>query len=171
MTKNTVQILIVTALVMGVTLSMGARDAAAANEVVVTDCGSARYPGPEEVVLFSDYAFGGTCWRLRLAHPADKTGLVRYVGWTTPVAIWNDAISSALIGSSVASLSLYWDGDYGYPVPGISNSGAGGCSFWSTSGGWFRGDWGFGGTEPWNSSDPCVKNFNDGLSSLIITLY
>jgi len=138
--------------------------------IVATDCGSARNPATEDVLLFEHANFGGRCWRLNLQNPSavGRAGSLSFVATSVQVPIWNDAISSALIGSNVRNVSFYRDAGFGSlagSIPGTS------CTSWFTGPGafdWYRGDPGFGGVE--TNSNPCITNFNDALSSLVMSL-
>jgi len=138
--------------------------------VVVTDCGSVRTPAAEDLLLFEHNKFGGRCWRLNVQSPpaTGRTGSLSLVGNSLQVPIWDDAISSALIGSNVKNVSFYRDaafGALGGSIPGTS------CTSWFTgpnASDRYRGDPGFGGVE--TNSNPCITNFNDALSSLVMSL-
>ena len=163
MKNKAAKILLPLVLGMSTSLLVAVPEAAAqVNPVEVWDCGPFRTPGPAEVLLFEHADFGGKCWALVLAdeEQGQTTGTVFYVGSTSPVAIWNDAITSVLIGSNVAYADLYKHANLGTFGGRVHQGGS--CDV-QVSGVWMKGDAGLG-----NGS--CVFDFNDQLSSIVFQL-
>ena len=162
MKNKAVKILLPLVLGMSTSLLVAIPEAAAqVNPVDVYDCGDERVPRTNEVLLFEHHNFGGRCWALVLPQEGQTTGTVFYVGASAPVAIWNDAITSVLIGSNVAYADLYQHADLGNFGGRLNQSGS--CDVEVSPGVWMKGDANVG-------IGSCVSSFNDQLSSIVFQL-
>jgi hypothetical protein len=154
----------VAALVLGALAFAPVTALAQAGNVTVTDCGANRIPGVEEVLVFEHHYFQGKCWRIQI-NDGTAAGNIPNVGFTAPVAIWNDQVTSVLLGGFVRQFELYVNDQFGNFF-GLIRSDR--CAQFNVNGHFLVGDANLGVHEQDNPT--CVTGGNDALSSGIMIL-
>jgi hypothetical protein len=159
------------ALVLGALVFAPMTAFAQQGNVTVTDCGSNRIPGAEEVLVFEHHYFQGRCWRIQI-NDNTNFGSIPNVGSTSPVAIWNDQVTSVLLGSFVRQFELYIHDQFN-SFFGLVRGPGGTCAQFNVPDSQqqihqFYGDANVGVHEQDNPS--CVAGGNDALSSAAIVL-